>query len=179
VGRAGDLGLDLPRSVRGGCADPGALPRARLGGPHLLHDVQPPPGRAAPAPVLHVDLLPHRGRGPPPRSLPEPARDRARADDRRRPVHDGRGRVHRGLRPRAVDDDQRHLPRADGRGAAGRPARPTDVTSEAVLLARIGRERSQSIDTYVADGGYEALRKVLGGGWTPEAVTEEVKKSGL
>ncbi|HEV8230845.1 MAG TPA: NADH-quinone oxidoreductase subunit F, partial [Thermoanaerobaculia bacterium] len=50
---------------------------------------------------------------------------------------------------------------------------------EPVLLARVGRDRSQAIDTYVADGGYEALRKVLTGGWTPEAVTEEVKKSGL
>jgi NADH-quinone oxidoreductase subunit F len=53
------------------------------------------------------------------------------------------------------------------------------VKSEPVLLARAGRERSQAIDTYVADGGYEALRKVLTGGWTPESVTEEVKKSGL
>ncbi len=50
---------------------------------------------------------------------------------------------------------------------------------EPVLLARVGRERSQAIDTYLADGGYEALKKVLTGGWTPEAVTEEVKKSGL
>jgi len=53
------------------------------------------------------------------------------------------------------------------------------VTSERVLLARVGRERSQSIDTYVADGGYATLRKVLTGGWTPESVTDEVKKSGL
>ena len=53
------------------------------------------------------------------------------------------------------------------------------MTSEAVLLARVGRERSHAIDTYVADGGYEALKKVLTGGWTPESVTEEVKKSGL
>ena len=51
------------------------------------------------------------------------------------------------------------------------------MTSETVLLARVGRERSDAIDTYVADGGYEALRKVLTGGWTPESVTEEVKKS--
>jgi NADH-quinone oxidoreductase subunit F len=53
------------------------------------------------------------------------------------------------------------------------------VRFEPVLLARVKKERSQSIDTYVADGGYETLRKVLGQGWTPEAVTEEVKKSGL
>jgi len=53
------------------------------------------------------------------------------------------------------------------------------VTFEPVLLARVGRERSQAIDTYLADGGYGALKKVLAGGWTPEAVTEEVKKSGL
>jgi NADH-quinone oxidoreductase subunit F len=51
--------------------------------------------------------------------------------------------------------------------------------SELVLLARVGRHDSRSLKTYLADGGYEALRKVLTGGWTPERVTEEVKKSGL
>jgi len=48
-----------------------------------------------------------------------------------------------------------------------------------VLLARVGRHNSRAIETYLADGGYDALRNVLGGGMTPEAVTEEVKKSGL
>ena len=50
---------------------------------------------------------------------------------------------------------------------------------EPVLLARIGKPDSRSIDTYVADGGYGALKTVLTGGWTPEKLTEEVKKSGL
>ena len=50
---------------------------------------------------------------------------------------------------------------------------------EPVLTARIGKPDSRSIDGYLADGGYGALRKVLTGGWTPEQVTEEVKKSGL
>ena len=51
---------------------------------------------------------------------------------------------------------------------------------ERVLTARIGRKDSRSIDTYLADGGYAAWKKVLtGGGWTPQQLTEEVKKSGL
>ena len=40
--------------------------------------------------------------------------------------------------------------------------------SEKVLLARVGRENSRSIETYLEDGGYAALRTVLTGGWTPE-----------
>ena len=51
--------------------------------------------------------------------------------------------------------------------------------SEKVLLARVGRENSRSMTTYVADGGYKALKTVLTGGWTPEKLTDEVKKSGL
>jgi NADH-quinone oxidoreductase subunit F len=50
---------------------------------------------------------------------------------------------------------------------------------ERVLLARVGKPNSRSIETYLADGGYAAVKKVLTGGWTPEQVTEEVKKSGL
>jgi NADH-quinone oxidoreductase subunit F len=50
---------------------------------------------------------------------------------------------------------------------------------EPVLLARLGKPNSRSIETYLADGGYAALRKILSGSWTPEQVTEEVKKSGL
>jgi len=51
--------------------------------------------------------------------------------------------------------------------------------SEKVLLARVGRGNSRSIETYEKDGGYAALRTVLTGGWTPEKLTDEVKKSGL
>jgi NADH-quinone oxidoreductase subunit F len=50
---------------------------------------------------------------------------------------------------------------------------------ERVLTRRIGTPESQSIDTYVSDGGYAGLRKVRTGGMTPEQLTEEVKKSGL
>ena len=53
------------------------------------------------------------------------------------------------------------------------------MASEKVLLARVGRRDSRAIGTYVEDGGYSALRTVLTGGWTPEKLTEEVKKSGL
>jgi len=51
--------------------------------------------------------------------------------------------------------------------------------AEKVLLARVGRKDSRSIETYLEDGGYKALRTVLTSGWTPEKLTDEVKKSGL
>src|SRR6202162_4359912 len=51
--------------------------------------------------------------------------------------------------------------------------------SEKALLARVGRGTSRSIETYLEDGGYAALRTVFTGGWTPEKLTDEVKKSGL
>jgi NADH-quinone oxidoreductase subunit F len=50
---------------------------------------------------------------------------------------------------------------------------------EPVLTRRIGKENSRTIDGYVADGGYAAWKKVLSEGWTPERLTDEVKKSGL
>src|SRR6266498_645298 len=53
------------------------------------------------------------------------------------------------------------------------------MPDEKVLLARVGRKDSRSIETYVEDGGYKALRTVLTGGWSREKLTEEVKKSGL
>src|SRR6266545_3914395 len=92
--------------------------------------------------------------------------------------------MHRGLRQGPVDDGQRHLLRAHGREEARRSARPalrreSLVTMERVLLARVGKPNSRSIETYLADGGYAAGRKVLTGGWTPEQVTDEVKKSAL
>ena len=52
-----------------------------------------------------------------------------------------------------------------------------------VLLARVGKEDSRSIETYLADGGYAAWKKVLAGAasgeWTPAKVTDMVKASGL
>src|SRR5512132_4708574 len=53
------------------------------------------------------------------------------------------------------------------------------MADEKVLLARVGKEKSREIRGYMDDGGYKALRTVLTGGWTPEKLTEEVKKSGL
>jgi NADH-quinone oxidoreductase subunit F len=53
------------------------------------------------------------------------------------------------------------------------------MSGEKVLLARVGRKDSRSIETYIEDGGYAALRTVLTGGWTPEKLTDEVKKAGL
>jgi NADH-quinone oxidoreductase subunit F len=50
---------------------------------------------------------------------------------------------------------------------------------EPVLTTRVAKPGSHGIDGYMADGGYAAWRKVLSEGWTPEKLTEEVKKSGL
>jgi NADH-quinone oxidoreductase subunit F len=49
---------------------------------------------------------------------------------------------------------------------------------EPVLLRRLGKPDSQSIDTYRADGGYRALMKAVNE-MTPEQVIEVVKESGL
>lgn len=48
---------------------------------------------------------------------------------------------------------------------------------EPVLLARVGKPDSASLETYRRDGGYEALRKALA--MVPEDVINEVKDSGL
>ncbi len=50
-------------------------------------------------------------------------------------------------------------------------------TFEPVLLKRINKPNSQSIETYKADGGYKALEKALK--MTPEQVIDVVKASGL
>jgi len=49
---------------------------------------------------------------------------------------------------------------------------------EPVLLRRAGKPNSQSIETYLADGGYRALEKAVTT-MTPEQVTDTVKASGL
>jgi NADH-quinone oxidoreductase subunit F len=46
-----------------------------------------------------------------------------------------------------------------------------------ILSARWGTQNSASIDTYIADGGYETLKKAFA--MTPEQVIEEVKASEL
>src|ERR1700733_10461204 len=49
---------------------------------------------------------------------------------------------------------------------------------EPVLLRRVGKPDSQSIETYLADGGYRALEKAVTT-MTPEQIVELVKASGL
>src|SRR5438128_7342838 len=49
---------------------------------------------------------------------------------------------------------------------------------EPVLLRRVGKPDSRSIETYRADGGYRALAKALND-MTPAQVVEAVKASGL
>ncbi len=46
-----------------------------------------------------------------------------------------------------------------------------------ILLKNIGVPRQNEIETYIAGGGYAALKKALG--MKPEAIVDEVKKSGL
>jgi NADH-quinone oxidoreductase subunit F len=53
------------------------------------------------------------------------------------------------------------------------------MAHEKVLLARVGRDNSRSIDTYVRDGGYEAWKKILRAKPDPNEIVETVKKSGL
>src|SRR5581483_12461592 len=48
---------------------------------------------------------------------------------------------------------------------------------EPVLLARVGRPESASLETYQRDGGYQALKKALA--MSPEDVINVVKDSGL
>ena len=50
---------------------------------------------------------------------------------------------------------------------------------EKVLLARVGKENSRSIDGYVRDGGYRAWERVLSEKPEPASIAETVKKAGL
>src|ERR687889_892649 len=52
------------------------------------------------------------------------------------------------------------------------------IGCEPLQLARVHLERSQSLETYQRNGGYEALRTVLNG-MSPDDVIAEVKKSAL
>ena len=49
---------------------------------------------------------------------------------------------------------------------------------ERILTRNVGKEGSRTLAVYESGGGYQALRKALSS-MTPDAVTEEVKKSGL
>ncbi|HEX5042586.1 MAG TPA: NADH-quinone oxidoreductase subunit NuoF [Candidatus Polarisedimenticolaceae bacterium] len=49
---------------------------------------------------------------------------------------------------------------------------------ERILTRNVDKHDSETVAVYEADGGYQALRKAIAG-MTPEAVTDEVKKSGL
>ncbi len=49
---------------------------------------------------------------------------------------------------------------------------------EPVLLRRVGKPDSQSIGSYIADGGYRAIEKAVTS-MTPEEVVNAVKASGL
>ena len=47
-----------------------------------------------------------------------------------------------------------------------------------ILLSECGTIDPEDIDAYVAVGGYEAIKKVIGQ-WSPERVVEEIKQAGL
>src|SRR5262249_6192473 len=112
------------------------------------------------------------------------ARRATRRHQRRRQDHRRVRRVHRGLRRRALCAGERRAPdefvaresrRAD-RGATKVAIAVPEY--EPVLLRRVGKPLSQAIDTYIADGGYRALRKTVTE-MTPDQVVETVKSSGL
>lgn len=69
--------------------------------------------------------------------------------------------------------DYRTLP-----GSGGRVRKDWEIHRRALLLHGVGDINPESLDDYLAIGGYEALRKVVLG-MTPEQVVEEVKESGL
>jgi len=48
-----------------------------------------------------------------------------------------------------------------------------------VCFEPVGRDRSWSLEVYEALGGYQAWRRILEQGVTPEAVVDEIKASGL
>jgi NADH-quinone oxidoreductase subunit F len=75
----------------------------------------------------------------------------------------------------------RAVPRpAQGRRARRQAARGAliAVAYEKLLLRNAGRDNSASIETYLANGGYQGLSRVLKES-TPEKMVEEVKASGL
>jgi len=97
-----------------------------------------------------------------------------------RPAHHELGKYYENLTPERVDQIIETL-RSDGfpesleRDPAGPP--PHGGMAEPVLLARVDKPNSHKIDTYLADGGYAALRKAVGMG--ADAVLSEVKASGV
>ncbi len=48
-----------------------------------------------------------------------------------------------------------------------------------VCFRTLHRDRSWTLEVYESEGGYEALKKVLAGDWSPTEVVDLVKKSGL
>ncbi len=59
-----------------------------------------------------------------------------------------------------------------------KPGKQPDPREYRMIFKNVDREGwDPSIDTYLNDGGYEQLKKVMG--MEPKAITEEVKKSGL
>ncbi len=48
-----------------------------------------------------------------------------------------------------------------------------------VCFRTLHRDRSWTLEVYESEGGYEALKKLLAGDWSPAEVVEMVKKSGL
>ncbi len=74
---------------------------------------------------------------------------------------------------------ERWTPEGDPEGT-GKAAGPYRVggMEQPVLTARVFKPDSHTIETYIADGGYETARKVLTS-MTPEAVVDQVKASGI
>lgn len=74
---------------------------------------------------------------------------------------------------------ERWTPKGDPKGE-GKAAGPYTVggMEERFLTGRVGKENSHTIDSYMADGGYETAKRVLTT-MQPAEVIEQVKNSGL
>ncbi|MEZ4616332.1 MAG: NADH-quinone oxidoreductase subunit NuoE [Caldilineaceae bacterium] len=74
---------------------------------------------------------------------------------------------------------ERWTPAGDPNGE-GKAAGPYYVggMAQRYLTGRVGKENSYTIESYIADGGYETARRVLTE-MKPEEVTEQVKNAGL
>src|SRR5439155_9767100 len=125
--------------------------------------------------------LPHAAvrlerRGRPDGAPREASRNPGRADARRREVLARLGRVPGRLRPGAVPADQRRGARPRRPGEDGRDPEGSGVEAmpfEPILTRNIRKPDSESIDVYLASGGYQGLRRALKE-LTPEKLLEEV-----
>ena len=173
LGGAGDLGLDLEGGGRGGRPASWSCPPSHVDGVltfYTMYNLRPV-GRHLLQFCTSISC--HL---PAPSALVEHCRKRL-GIDLEETTQDGKFTLVEveciaGCDKAPVDDGQRH-------GTTSRWTRTKldallerlrsgGLTWSKVLLARVGKPDSRSIDTYIADGGYAASRRSSTGGMTPE-----------